>query len=102
MPVAVGLKTIAVAHWLPDVRVDPQELEEIEKSPALVPEIATLLIVMVEAVVLESVADCEALADPTIVDAKVRLEGVAEMLVEPAPVPERVTDWGLLLALSVN
>ena len=73
-----------------------------EKSPAFAPLIVMLLIVMVDAVELESVVDCEAVADPTIVGANVRFDGAAEMLVEPAPVPERVTDCGLLLALSVN
>lgn len=74
-----------------------------KKSPAFAPAIVTLLIVIVDELELLSVADCAALLDPTVVDAKVRLEGVAEMLVvEPAPIPVRDTNCGLFAALSVN
>ena len=77
-------------------------LNEMEKSPAFVPVMATLPMVMAEAVELESVVACDALAAPTVMDAKVRLEGEAEILLEPAPVPVSATDCGLLVALSVN
>jgi hypothetical protein len=87
---------------LPATSVEAQELEAIEKSPAFVPEIATLVMVTVEAVGLESVVDCEALEEPMVVDANVSVDGVTEMLAEPAPVPVRATDCGLLPALSVN
>jgi hypothetical protein len=102
VPLAVGLKTTAAVHWLPAARVEPQELDATAKSPAFVPEIATLLIVMAEADEFESVANCEELLDPTVVEANVRFDGVAEMLVEPAPVPVRETICGLFVALSTN
>ena len=85
-----------------EARLEPQELLAMEKSAALVPVIATLLMVMVEEVELDRVADWETLLEPTVVDANVRLDGLAVTLPAEAPVPVRVTDCGLLVALSVN
>ena len=96
------MNTIEAEQLLPAVSVEAHDFVAMEKSPALVPEIATLLMVTVEALELVRVAACAALLEPMVVEANVRLEGVAEMLVEPAPVPLRATDCGLLVALSVN
>lgn len=102
VPAAVGLKTIAAEQLLAAARLVVHVLDAMEKSPALVPAIATLLMVMVDAVEFERVADCEAVLEPMFVEAKARLEGLTVMFVDPAPVPVRATDCGLPVALSVN
>ena len=102
VPAAVGLKTTAAEQELPVDRLEAQELEAMEKSPAFEPVIATLLMVTAEPVELDRVADCGAVLEPTVVDAKVRLEGATVMLIEAAPVPVSATDCGLFVALSVN
>jgi len=103
VPDAVGWKTTPAEQVLPVERLETQELDAMEKSPAFVPVMATLPMVTGEPVELDRVADWEALAEPTVVEAKVRVVGLAVMLVEAAaPVPVSVTDCGLLPALSVN
>ena len=89
-------------HCVPAARVEPQEFADNVKSAAFVPPMATLLIEMALEVELMSAADCEALLEPTVVEENVRLDGLAEMLVEAAPVPVSATICGLFVALSVN
>jgi hypothetical protein len=55
-PAAVGLKTIDAVQFPAAPRLAPQVLLAMLKSPALVPDIATLLIVIEELRPLESVA----------------------------------------------
>ena len=57
LPAPVGLNAIA-AEQVPDAaRLVPQVLLEIRKSAALVPEIATLLMVMEDVSLFDKVAD---------------------------------------------
>ena len=57
----------------------------------MVPEIATLLMVIAAAVPLLKVTDCGDVVDPTVVLAKVRLVGEAVTLpgLDAAPVPDK-------------
>jgi hypothetical protein len=83
-------------------RLAPHDLLEIAKSPALVPPMLTLLIVMEDFVPFVNEADSAALVEPTDVLGNPRLVGDT-LAVPPAvlpPVAERVTDCGLLLAVS--
>jgi hypothetical protein len=90
VPTAVGLNVTEALQLVEAARLAPQVLLAIAKSPALVPEIATLLIVIDDVSPFDSVADCDALVDPTDVLANVRLEGVAETLPDP-PVPSPIS-----------
>lgn len=56
-PDAVGLKTTVALQLAEAARVAPQVLAEIVKSPAFVPDIATLLMVMDEVPRFFSVVD---------------------------------------------
>ena len=102
-PVVVGAKTI-VAVQLPDAaRVVPQVLAEITKSPGLVPPTAMLLMVIELVPLLVSVTDFGPPLPPTAT--KVQFNAVGDTVadeVPPDPVPVRLTDCGLLVALSVN
>jgi hypothetical protein len=90
-PAAVGLKTTEAEHDPAAAKLVLQVLLAILKSPAFVPAIATLLIVMEELRLFDSVTACEALLDPTFVLAKVRLVGLAETVpLEEVPVPVSV------------
>lgn len=102
VPLAVGLKTTLAEQLAFVVRLVPQVLLLMAKSPAFVPPIATLLIVMVELVPLVRVAVCAPLVDPTAVAGKPSDVGetVTPPLVVLPPVPERATVWGLLVAVS--
>ena len=103
-PAAVGLKVTEALQLVEADRLAPQVLLAIAKSPALVPEIATPLIVIDDVCPFVNVADCDALVDPIDVLANVRLEGVAETLPPDPPVPRpvSVTVCGLFVAESVN
>jgi hypothetical protein len=103
LPAPVGLNAIA-AEQVPDAaRLVPQVLLEIRKSAALVPEIATLLMVMEDVSLFDNVPDWDALVEPTKVLAKVRLEGLAETLPPAAvPCPVNATFCGVLLAESLK
>src|SRR5215472_17384493 len=84
-------------------RLAPHVVLEILKSAALVPVMATLLMVMEEPGPFDSVTDCAALPVPTCVAANERLAGDADALAGIAPpVPERVTIWGLFVAESAK
>ncbi len=103
LPAPVGLNAIA-AEQVPDAaRLVPQVLLEIRKSAALVPEIATLLMVMEDVSLFDNVADWDALVEPTKVLANVRPEGLAETLPPAAvPCPVNATFCGVLLAESLK
>ncbi len=85
-------------------RLAPQVLLAIAKSPAFVPESATLVMAMAVVPPLVSVTDWADAVVPTVVDAKVRLVGatVAFAALAEEPVPERATVCGLFPAPSVN
>jgi hypothetical protein len=102
-PVAVGLNVTEALQLVEAARLAPQVLLAIAKSAALVPEIAMSLIVIDEVSPFDSVADCDALVDPTDVLVNVRLDGVAETLPDPpVPSPVSVTLCGLFVAESLN
>ena len=104
VPLAVGLNTTLAEQLAFVARLVPQVLLLIAKSPALVPLIATLLIVMEELVPFVNVADCAALVEPTPVAGNPRDVGdtVTLPLDVLLPVPESATVCGLLLAVSVT
>jgi hypothetical protein len=84
-------------------RLVPQVLLEILKSPAFVPEMATLLIVIEVLCPFDSVTDCEPLLDPTLVLANEREVGLAETVpLAAVPVPVSVMVCGLPLAESLK
>ena len=73
------------------------------KSPAFVPDIATLLMVIEELNVFESVPVCDALLDPTKTVPNERLVGLAVTLPpELVPSPETATVCGLPVPLSLK
>jgi hypothetical protein len=101
VPLAVGLNTTE-AEQVPDAaRLVPHDLLEMLKSPAFVPVIATLLIVIDDAVPFLRVADCAALAEPTLILANVSAEGLAETP-PPGAKPVRATACGVLVAESLK
>jgi hypothetical protein len=77
VPLALGLNT----------SVDVHELREMLKSPALVPEIATVEKVTEDEVALVMSTDCAVLLEPIAVEAKVRLDGLAERALGTTPSP---------------
>ena len=101
-PAAVGLNTIVAVQPADAVRLVPHVLLETVKSVAFAPVIATLLMVMDAAVALDKVAVCDAVLEPIVVLANVRLAGVAATVPGAAPVPESARVWGLLLAASAK
>ena len=98
VPAAVGLNTTLAEQLAEAARLAPHVLAEIAKSAAFVPVIATLFTVMDVPSPFFSVAERDALVDPTAVPAKVRLLGLAETPLVPRP--ETATVCGLLLAES--
>ena len=102
-PLAVGLNTIDAVHVPAAARLAPHVLLATLKSPAFVPEIATLLIVIEVLCPFDSVADCAALLDPTLVLANVREVGLADTVpLAAVPVPVSVLVCGLPLAESAK
>jgi hypothetical protein len=100
-PLAIGLNTIEAEQELAVTRLVPQVLLAMLKSPAFVPDIVTLLIVIDELEPFDRVTVFEALLDPTFVLANVRLVGLAETVpLGAVPVPVSVIFWGLPLAES--
>jgi hypothetical protein len=82
-------------------RLAPQVLVEILKSPAFVPAMATLLMVIEVVPRFFSVVVCDALVDPTFTLPKARLAGLTEApVVDEPPVPVREAVCGLLLVVS--
>jgi hypothetical protein len=100
-PVAVGLKMIDAAQFDEVARLVPHVLLAMEKSPAFVPVIATLLMATAAVVVLLKVADCDALLEPTTVLGNVRLAGFT-LTAGLTPRPVSVMVCGLSVAESVN
>jgi hypothetical protein len=103
VPDALGENAMLAVQLAEAARLVPQVLLEIEKSPAFVPEIATLLMVIEVERLLVSVADCVALAAPTVVLEKVKLVGLLETLpLGLVPKPVSVMVCGLLPSESLK
>jgi hypothetical protein len=103
VPVAVGLNPTVATQLAEAARLAPHVLLAMEKSPALVPVIATLLTAIEAVPPLIKDAGCDALLEPTTVLAKDRLDGFTlTPLDAPTPSPVSVIVCGLLLAESVN
>jgi hypothetical protein len=103
VPAAVGLNCTLAEQLEEAARLVVHVLPASTKSPAFVPEIATLLMVMAEESPFDNVADCAALVAPMVVLANVRLDGLAETVaLPPVPSPVRVTLCGLPVAESLN
>jgi hypothetical protein len=100
VPAAAGLKVTLIEQYEPAATLDPQLLVW-EKSLALVPESAMLVILKVALPELVKVIVCAALVAPTAWLTKERLVGETLATME-VPVPERLTAWGLPVALSVR
>ena len=66
LPAAVGLNRTDAEQVPGAARLVPHDFVEILKSPAFVPVIATLLMLMEEVVPLDSVADFALLVEPTL------------------------------------
>jgi hypothetical protein len=82
-------------------RLLPHPLLLMLKSPAFVPEMATLLIEMLELVPFVNLADCDALLDPTFTVPNERLDGLTVTLAL-VPRPDNATVCGLPLPLSLK
>lgn len=102
VPLAVGLKTTDAEQLLPATSVEAHVFLETLKSPALVPEMATLLKVMVDDMEFVIRTDCAEVVDPMAVEANEREAGFGERLLATTPRPVRGTDCGLFVAESVN
>ena len=76
VPAVVGLNMIFAVQLADAPRLEPQVLLKIAKSPALVPVIATLLIVIAAVPLFVSVATFWPPAFPTATLAQVRLVGL--------------------------
>jgi hypothetical protein len=74
VPLAPGLKVTLIAQLAPAVTLEPQLLDW-AKSPALAPETAMLVMFKSAVPELVSVIICAAVAAPTALLAKARLEG---------------------------
>jgi hypothetical protein len=101
-PVAEGVNNIAIVHVPPAATEEPQVLFSM-KSAGAAPDKAMLVMFKAALPVLFSVTVCGELTVSTGSFPNVRLEG--EMLATAPvlpPVPERLTDWGLPVALSVR
>jgi hypothetical protein len=101
-PDAVGLKITAAEQLAAAARLAPQLFDEILKSPAFVPVIATPLIVIDALVPFASVDDIAELLDPTLTLPNESEVGLADTDPAAAPVPVNATFCGLLLAESVK
>ena len=103
VPAAAGVNVALTVQVPEPARVVPQVFAEIAKSPALVPEMAMLVILMEAVPALARVTDCGELVELTLVAAKVRLEGVTDAFaVLLVPVPDNATVCGLFPAESVK
>lgn len=101
-PEAVGLKTRFAVQLADAARVEPQVVEEMAKSPALVPEMAEPLSVTELDVLLVMVTGCALLVPPTLMLPKLKLDGEAVTAPAATPRPETATSCGLPDALSVK
>ena len=96
------MKRSVVVQLADLARLEPQVVDEMEKSPGFVPESAPAVSVTEFAVPLVMVAETEALLDPVLTLPKAMLLGdivtVPEVL---APVPKSATVSAVVLALLV-
>jgi hypothetical protein len=102
VPAAVGLNTTLAEQLAAAARLAPQVAPEIVKSEALAPVMAIPLMVTAVVRPLASVADCDALLDPTTVPAKERLAGLTVTLLAAVPRPVRAMVCGLLPSESLK
>jgi hypothetical protein len=101
LPAAAGLNRTVTVQLAEAARLVPQLLPDKVKSAALVPETATLLMVIAAEVPLVRVSVRE-LLEPTATLPKARLDGLTVTLPAAVPVPESATVCGLLVAESVK
>jgi hypothetical protein len=103
-PLTLGLKVREMVQLEDALRLDPQVLLEMVKSPGDVPVTAILLMVMTEPVPLLSVVVCAELDEPTSTDPKEREVGltVTDPPVPPGAKPDNATVCGLGLAESLK
>lgn len=94
----VGVKVIVAVQLAAAAMLEPQVVEVIAKSVALVPESVPALSVRVLVVVFDTVIVCMVLLEPSFTVPKAMAEGEAAT---PVPSPVRDNCWGLLPALSV-
>lgn len=99
MPFALGVKVILTVQLAPAAKVVPQVVADWAKSPALAPVTVMLEIVNVVLRLFLTVTFFGGLVVPTFCAAKVNFDGVTDTGRTPAPV--KLTDCGLLFALSV-
>ena len=100
VPLADGVKVRPIVQLAPAATAAPQLLAW-EKSLALAPEIATVVIVSVALPEFVKVTICAALTIPTDTFPNAIL-GVERLTAAFAPVPESATVWGLPAALSAT
>lgn len=102
VPEAVGEKTRFAVQLAEAASVEPQVVEEIAKSPVLIPETPAALSVTELDVLFVTVMAWALLVPPTRMLPKDKLDGEAVTLPEATPTPERATSCGLPAALSVK
>lgn len=100
VPVAFGLNVTLTVQDVFAARVEPQVLEAIAKSPGFVPVKPIPLIVIDLVSRFLNVITFGALVVPTVVFGNLNAVGVR--VIAAVPVPVKLTDCGLLVALSVN
>ena len=98
-PFATGVKVTLTVQLEPAVSVDPQVVVLTAKSPLIVPARVMPEMARVPGSLFLIVTILAALVFPTLVAGKFKLEGVT--VTGRIPVPVKLTDCGLLLALSV-
>jgi hypothetical protein len=98
-PVPAGVKVTLIVQFALAATLLPQVLV-CAKSPAFVPDTATLVTLNAALPVFDRVTGCAALVVPWLCALKVRLDGDT-LATGTAPVPDRLIVCGLLLALSV-
>ena len=100
VPGAVGVKVTLIVQFAPGTTVFAQLLVW-PKSPELVPVTVKLVMLKFAVPLLVRVTACAGLVVLTVWLANVKVEA-ERLTVEAVPVPERLTVWGLLLALLVR
>jgi hypothetical protein len=85
VPATEGLNAMETLQEADAARLDPHVLLLMTKSPGLVPVTETLLMVIAEVVLLDSVADWAALVEPVFTDPNEREVGL--MLTDPLDPP---------------
>ena len=102
VPVAAGLNSTETVQLAPAARVELQVVADLRKELTLVPAIVSEVRVTEPVPVFLIVTVCAAVVEPSVVEAKVRLEGVSETVKVWAavPVPVMFSDWVPVQALS--